>query len=230
MGLTCRAWFRICAPQIYRVVYVSSSASRCVDALRHHLSNPNSVIGLHAQALVISGQVPWLALPKLLERMPRVNTLTHAASDKKVASRSKVATAYPPTISHLTSVIMAASSSVLGKLYLVDHHFSSVKDILPLLALFPRLSQVNLLTQVTPRSSEAQEVPSSKSTFDLKQADIYYTWGLGNAACLARWWQRYCPGDPESTPAGAVYPGLHKTDTRDVVTLLTLLFDLKHVQ
>ena len=172
--------------------------SRCVDALRRDLSRPKSLIGLHAQVLVIRGPVPWLALPKLLKRMPSIDTLIIGAGLKLKDDQviPKIALVYPATLSYLTSVIMTASSPVLCEAYLTEHRFSSAKDLLPLLALFTRIVKVTLLTQVRPRSLEPRKVSSSKSVFDLDRVYIRYTSNLASAACLARLWQWPCTGRP----------------------------------
>ena len=86
MAGVCHAWLAMCAPKLYRAIYVRSSQ---VEEMTKALSRPGSSIPEHAGTLVIRGSVALMALLKLLKLLPRLDVLTTSGSGKETQIASK---------------------------------------------------------------------------------------------------------------------------------------------
>ena len=220
VGLVCRAWLKICAPTLYRVITVHSSR---LNELIADLTHPGSYIVPNAQILNVHGPVPWLTLSTLMGLLPGLSRL-----DIRLPYHD-AATPYPPyDPSHpylASSAILTASQATLAltTLVLFRLRFSSIFDVLRLLGLFPRLSKATLFDCVVPYGSRLEAIFPPRSTHFtrlcvIRQNDDADT--VIDIASFAEWWR--WPHPVTDTEVG-LYPGLHKADTQTIVTTLQWL-------
>ena len=219
-GLTCRAWFKICAPTLYREIYVSSS---CVSKLITVLSQPGSRIPQHAKELMIRGPVPWRALPRLLALLPRVLYLLQWPVDSPRWNNGRrfpcEDALYHPTLPRIMSGVLAASRttlSTLTELKLTHQCFSSPADVLRLLALCLSLQSASLLYCFVRSVPEIFPVQPFTRLVAINIETRHAT-GPAERLFLAQWWQW-----PHPTIDGTVgaYPGLHHADARSICDVL----------
>ena len=62
MGLTCRAWFAMCAPRLYHCIFLKHFRT---DALIQDVCKPGSHLAQHAFKLFINRSLPWSEFAKL---------------------------------------------------------------------------------------------------------------------------------------------------------------------
>ena len=217
-SLTCRAWLDICAPKLYRDIFISSSRT---SELIAHSAKAGSRVALHAERLRIDGAVPWLTLPRLLEVLPGVRELEICPSSWLWNDETSIADAYHPSLPRLMSGVLAVSQQTLAltSLQLTDQCFSSSAAVLRLVALFPLLQKVRLMDcTVEPRFEHPFSTPSTHLTnitmeYCLQKATVH----PAGRAHLALWWQlRHPANDVEVGP----YPGLHHADMKSVCSVL----------
>ena len=219
LGQTCRAWHTICAPDIYRKIFVRS---RSVNELISELSIPGSCIVSHAQILWMCGHIPWLSLPRLLAHLPHVHTLTVRPHKHDKTS----AIAYQPAQARLTSSITGSSplGPSLTSLSLFSQWFASTADILRMLALLPRLSRVTIRGCKVLVSSVILPLVSCihlRHIFFKPNADGAVLYTLGPA--LAHWWM-LPRAAMDCSPGTRPFPGLRDTDSRCAAAILTPIF------
>ena len=224
VALTCRSWFKICAQELFRRLFVRSSQ---VHEVINRLSKEDSYIAQHARWLRIRGVIPWLSLPLLLSLLPGIDDFSiapHLEDDISV----EVPCSYHPSHPRLASVIHVASwtTVALSKLDLRSVRFSSGIDVLHLLAFFPQLSNAELWCCTIPSGAGSETVPPSPLT-RLKRVIIHSSHdssGVPQVASFAQWWCWPHPvGDFEVGP----YPGLQKADVQCMIALLRLLIALQ---
>ena len=209
---TCQAWLAICAPTLYRTIYVHSDR---VDELIKDLSSPNSHIGRHPRELEICGPIPWQALPMLITLLPCLNRLC-------IWSAKEAIDAYHPRLSRLAWDILTAKrlTPALTKLALHRQQFSSAADVLRLFASFPRLLVAELGD--CPLGNVLGAVPST-SAASLRELLVLCEdrpIGISGVACLAQWWQW---PHPTTEPTIVPYPGLHRADLQSVGAMMHVL-------
>ena len=208
MSGTSRAWFKICAPELYRRILFRSP--RTVRELIEDLSKPGSHIAQHARALVIFGPVPWQDLLKSVRVLPSLDQLYIGFSDESTDS-------YNPNLFRLTCRILAASRVVpaLTMLKLECHTFHSAADVLRLCASLPRL----LLAEFSHCSiaSTPELVPHASATNVTQLRLAVYLCDVVQAASLAQWWQW---SHPATSSTNDLFPGLHVRDSLAVCGIL----------
>ena len=128
-----------------------------------------------------------------------------------------------PSQPRLTSIIQSASRMTLAltELNLFWQPFSSATDVLRLLSLFPRLSNVRLWACVTLLGSRFEAIlPPPSTHLTSVRITRYRTDNVDTvleSVSLAQWWQ--WPHPATDTKVGP-YPGLHQTDARTLFMVL----------
>ena len=158
-----------------------------------------------------------MALPRLLRLLPRLDSVTTCTARP---ARGEIVQ-YSPTLTRLGSILYNAMqvSSTVNSLTLDSQWFASTADVLRLLALFPQLHRVTVngcIIQTKSTTVSFNASPASRLMF----MDLYPNrdaYGPQSYA-LAQWWQW---PHPASDPVVGAYPGLHRTDTRIVVDILS---------
>ena len=215
MSGTSRAWFKICAPELYRWIYTRSSSVR---ELIEDLSKPGSHIAQHAWALRIKGPVPWSALLGMLRLLPslgRLDITSHNPGHEKFTVH--------PNIACLSCRMLAASQIIqaLTELILREQKFHSAADVLRLFASLPRLSRAELVDCSIASTPELVPRASATNVTQLRlvveSVDVA---PLVPLASLAQWWQW---SHPAASPTNDLFPGLHITDSLAVCDMLKSL-------
>ena len=212
---SCRPWFAICAPILYRKIFVRSSS---ISKLIEDLSMAGSQIARHARDLSIHGSFPWRTLPRLLTLLPHVGVLRiRTLSGTELVGVD----AYHLTHPRVTFGVFVASrtSLTLTELQLYSQRFYSAADVLQLLASFPRLSTASLRScSIRPGSGSLPSV----STTNLRKLDIHPSEGQHDIREVI-YLLSCCRWSHPTTSAVGSYPGLHAADFQTVLEMMTLL-------
>lgn len=203
---TCRAWFAICAPILYRRIRVTAY---CGPSLVEVLSNPHNNIAQHARWLTIWGPKPWLVLHKLLELLPHLDELAFGGT---------IADPYHPSFPHLAHVMQIPPS--VTSLIMRYQRPSSAAVVPLLLASLPQLSTAKLYDCTLEYTQSPFPRVSSTNLRQILIAHEIYEVGITEFAYVAQWWQ--WPHPATSSSVGP-YPGLHRADSRGLCTMLKAL-------
>ena len=215
MSGTSRAWFKICAPELYCEIYVRSP--RTVRGFIEDLPKQGSHIAQHTRVLWIPGSVSWSDFPKLVRLLPGLHMLQISGSDS-----DEYTDTYHPNLFRLTCRMLAASRIIpaLTELLFQQQKFHSAADVLRLFASLPRLSRAELWDCSITSTSELVPCASASNVTQLTLVFATSSSSTVEAASLAQWWQW---SHPAASPTNDLFPGLHITDSLAVCSILKSL-------